>query len=174
MSNLEEKFISTERLLDGAFIHVKKDQVLSPKGECFREVVEHPGGVVIVPFLDEDNVIFIRQWRYPVGEEIIEFPAGKLEINEDPFECAKRELIEETGYKANSWESLGFVYSTPGFCSEKLYLYRAKDLEFVGTNFDEFETVESFTKQTKNIPDMIKMGKIVDAKTICAVYKMSY
>jgi len=173
MKDLEEKFISTERLLDTSFLHIKRDKVLSPKGQCFREVVEHPGGVVIVPFLDENNVIFIRQWRYPVGSEIIEFPAGKLEINEDPFECAKRELIEETGYKANSWESLGFIFSTPGFCSEKLYLYKATSLEFVGTDFDEFETVENIITPIKNIPAMIKEEKIVDAKTICALYKIN-
>ena len=104
--NLEEKHISTERLLEGKIINVRRDKVLSPKGECFREVVEHPGGVVILPFVDEENLILIKQWRYPTGQEIIELPAGKLEYSEDPFECAKRELLEETGYEANSLFSI--------------------------------------------------------------------
>jgi len=171
MANLEEKFISTERLLDGKIVKVKRDIVMSPKGECFREVVEHPGGVVILPFLDDENIILIEQWRYPVGKAIIELPAGKLEYGEDPFEAAKRELTEETGYVADKWEDLGYIHTTPGFCDEKLYLYKASGLTYKETNFDEFEVVENRITPLNEALEMIKTGEIIDSKTICALFK---
>ena len=174
MSNLEEKFVSSEKLLDGKIVKVKRDKVLTPKGECYREVVEHNGGVVILPFLDDQNIIFIKQWRYPVGKELIELPAGKLEVDEVPFECAKRELIEETGFEAKKWKSLGYIYTTPGFCSEKLHLYAAYDLEFVGTKFDEFETLENKVLTIQDAINMVKSGEITDAKTISALFFVKY
>ena len=171
MANLEEKCISTEKLLDGKIVKVKRDIVMSPKGECFREVVEHPGGVVILPFIDDETIILIEQWRYPIGKAIIELPAGKLEYGEDPFEAAKRELTEETGYVAGKWEDLGYIHTTPGFCDEKLYLYKASNLTYQGTNFDEFEIVESKITPLKEALEMVKNGDIIDSKTICALFK---
>ena len=171
MTNLEEKFISSEKLLEGKIVKVKRDKVMSPKGECYREVVEHSGGIVILPFLDEENIILIEQWRYPVGKAIIELPAGKLEYGEDPFDAAKRELTEETGYVAEKWENLGYIHTTPGFCDEKLYLYKASHLSFQGTNFDEFETLESRITPLNKALEMIKTGEIIDSKTICALFK---
>lgn len=169
MTDLKETKISSEYLLNAKIINVRRDNVMSPKGKCFREVVEHNGGVVILAFSNEKDVILIKQWRYPINQELIELPAGKLEINEDPFECAKRELIEETGYKANDWKSLGYIYTTPGFCNEKLYLYKATNLEYVGTNFDEFELIESMIVPLDKVLEMIKQGLINDSKTICAI-----
>ena len=169
MSSLEEKTISSEKLLSAQIINVRRDKVLSPKGECYREVVEHNGGVVILPYIDEENIILIRQWRYAAGKELIELPAGKLETKEDTFECAKRELTEETGYEAQNWQSLGYIYTTPGFCSEKLYLYKATDLKYKGTDFDEFETIENLITPIKQAYKMISSGEIVDSKTICAL-----
>ncbi len=169
--NLEEKQLSSEQTYKGKIINVRVDKVLSPKGECFREVAEHPGGVVILPFVDTKNIILIRQWRYPTGRDILELPAGKLEYNENPFEAAKRELTEETGYEAKTWENLGYIYTSPGFCNEKLYLYKATNLEYKETNFDEFELVESKIFSLKEALNLIKTGKIVDSKTICAILK---
>lgn len=174
MSNLEEKFISTEKLLEAKIVKVRRDKVLSPKGECYREVVEHNGGVVVLPFLDDQNIIFVKQWRYPVGKELIELPAGKLEPEEVPFECAKRELVEETGFEAKKWKSLGYIYTTPGFCSEKLHLYAAYDLDFVGTKFDEFETLENKVLTIQDAINMVKSGEITDAKTISALFFVKY
>lgn len=170
MNNLEEKTISSEKILDAKIIKVRRDKVLSPKGECIREVVEHSGGVVILPYLDKENIILIKQWRYAANQELIEIPAGKLEKNEDPFECAKRELIEETGYEAQNWESLGFIYTSPGFCNEKLFLYKAWNLEFKGTHFDEFETIENLITPINQAIKMVNLGQITDAKTICALF----
>ena len=169
MSNLEEKTISTEKLLSANIIKVRRDKVLSPKGECYREVVEHNGGVVILPQIDKNNIILIRQWRYATGRELIELPAGKLELDEDPFACAKRELTEETGYEAQNWKSLGYIYTSPGFCNEKLFLYKATDLIYKGTHFDEFETIENLVTPIAQAYKMISSGEIVDSKTICAL-----
>ena len=130
--------------------------------------------LMLVRLAKEQNIIFIRQWRYPVGKELIELPAGKLEQDEVPFECAKRELIEETGFEAKKWKSLGYIYTTPGFCSEKLHLYAAYDLEFVGTKFDEFETLENKVLTIQDAINMVKSGEITDAKTISALFFVKY
>ena len=170
MQNLREKTLSTEIKYTGCIINVRLDDVLLSDGkEHFREVVEHPGGVVIIPMLDNDTIILVRQWRYPVGQELIEFPAGKLNKGENPFLAAKRELEEETGFIANSWESLGFIYTVPGFCDEKLYLYKAWDLIPSKTNLDYGEIVESHTFSIREACQMIKEGKITDAKTIAGL-----
>ena len=172
MSKLKETKITSENLLTAKIINVRRDKVLSPKGECYREVVEHSGGVAIVAFMNDTDIILIRQWRYPINQEILELPAGKLEKEENPLDCAKRELVEETGYQADSWTSLGYIHTTPGFCDEKLYLYKATNLKFVGTNFDEFELVENYITSLENVLKMIKQGTINDAKTICGISKI--
>lgn len=166
MKKLEEKTLSSEPRYSGHIINVRRDDVLLSNGqEHYREVVEHPGGVVIVPVIDS-KVVLIKQWRYPVNAELIEFPAGKLERGEDPFLAAKRELTEETGYIAGHWEPLGYIYTAPGFCDEKLYLYKASDLEFSETNLDFGEIVEPFEVEINDALQMVKDGRIVDAKTI--------
>ena len=170
MTNLEEKMISTERILDAKIIKARRDIVMSPKGECFREVVEHPGGVAIVAFNSDNKIILTKQWRYATGQALIELPAGKLEPNENPIDSAKRELTEETGYEAKDWELLGYIYSTPGFCNEKIYLYSASNLEFKGTNFDEFELLENMSITLEDAYKMIQNGEIIDSKTICALF----
>lgn len=164
---LTEKTVSSEIKYTGKIINVRLDDVVISDGkECFREVVEHPGGVVIVPVTDDGKIVLIKQWRHPVGVELIELPAGKLDKNEDPFLAAKRELEEETGYQADSWESLGYIYTTPGFSDEKLYLYKATDLKLHQTNFDFGEIIEPYIIDINEAREMIKSGKIVDAKTI--------
>ncbi|OGI21101.1 MAG: hypothetical protein A2287_08820 [Candidatus Melainabacteria bacterium RIFOXYA12_FULL_32_12] len=167
MQTLREKTISSEIKYTGYIINVRRDDVLLSDGkEHFREVVEHPGGVVIVPVTENNDIILVKQWRYPIGQELIELPAGKLTRGEDPFLAAKRELQEETGYSAESWESLGFIYTAPGFCDEKLYLYKAYDLSFSETNLDYGEIIEPLIVNIDLAWSMIKEGKITDAKTI--------
>ncbi|MDD3013418.1 MAG: NUDIX hydrolase [Candidatus Gastranaerophilales bacterium] len=164
--SLEEKTLSSELKYEGHIVNIRQDDVLLSNGEeHFREVVEHPGGVVIIPVID-NKVILVKQWRHPVKNELIEFPAGKLNKGEDPFLAAQRELTEETGYIAKKWESLGFIYTAPGFCDEKLYLYKATDLEFSETNPDFGEIVEPFEVEINHAMEMIKDGRILDAKTI--------
>ena len=171
MDSLKEKTLSSKIKYTGHIINVRVDNVILPnKGVFQREVVEHPGGVVIIPILD-DKIILIKQWRHPVNCELIELPAGKLNKGEDPLEAAKRELEEETGYKANNLEFLGCIYTTPGFSDEKLYFYKAVDLIPSKTNFDEGEIIEPFIISLDQAFTMIKEGKIIDAKTIIGVLR---
>ena len=170
MSDKEEKQLSTQKILNAKIINVRRDVVMSPKGECFREVVEHPGGAAILAYTDENHIILIKQYRYAAAQEMLELPAGKLEKGEEPFECAKRELTEETGYEAKNWEYLGYIFSSPGFCDEKIHLFKATELTFKGTNFDEFETIDTQITQTQEAIEMVKSGKITDSKTVFGIF----
>ena len=168
----EEKTLSSEILLKGKVVTVKKDDVeLSDGSKSFREVVVHPGGVVIVALTDENKVLLVKQYRYPIGCVNLELPAGKLEIGENPDLAAPRELEEETGYRAKNWKSLGYINTTPGICTEKLYLYLATDLEFVGEHPDEGEIIKSNEYSLGEVYSMIKSGEINDSKTICALFR---
>lgn len=168
----EEKTLKSELLLKGKVVTVIKDDVeLSDGYKSFREVVVHPGGVVIVALTDENKIILVKQYRYPIKCVNIELPAGKLEFGENPDLAAKRELEEETGYRAKDWKSLGYINTTPGICTEKLYLYMASGLEFVGEHPDEGEIIKSKEYSLNQVFDMIKSGQINDSKTICAVFR---
>ena len=170
MPDMEEKQISTQRILNAKIINVRRDVVMSPKGECFREVVEHPGGAAVLAYPNPQNIILIKQYRYAASQEMFELPAGKLEKGEEPINCAKRELTEETGYEARNWEYLGFIYSSPGFCDEKIHLFKATDLTYKGTHFDEFELIENHITPVKTAIEMVKTGKITDSKTVFGIF----
>ncbi|MBO6088123.1 NUDIX hydrolase [bacterium] len=114
------------------------------------------------------SILFVRQFRYPMKEVLLELPAGKLEDGEEPFKAAKRELEEETGYCANKWTDLGYVYTSPGYSDEKLYLYMAEDLEYTKCRPDDGEILEPAEFSVNEALEMIKDGKIIDAKTLCA------
>jgi len=166
-----EKTLNSEKIYDGKVVKVFKDDVEICDGhKSFREVVRHTGGVVIFA-LKGTRVLFVRQFRYPMKEVLLELPAGKLEYREDPFEAAKRELEEETGYCANKWTDLGFVYTSPGYSDEKLYLYKAEDLEFTKCHPDEGEILEPLEFEYEEVIKMIKNGEISDAKTLCAILR---
>ena len=168
--DFEEKTIDSNYLLKTRIIDVKEDKVgLSNGSESMRIVVEHPGGVVIVAQKSDDTILMVKQYRYPIKKASLELPAGKLERGEDPFFAAKRELEEETGYKSENWKSLGYINTTPGFCDERLYLYYAKDLEFVGEHPDVDEIIKAEEYSIDAIFDMIKNGVINDSKTICGL-----
>jgi len=168
---MKEETISSKTVYAGRIIDVKYDDVkLSSGRSAWREVVEHSGGVTICAIHD-DKILFVKQYRYPLKQDLLELPAGKLEKGENPHEACKRELEEETGYKANKWTFLGNVYSSAGFCDEKLYLYLAQDLEFVGKHPDEDELLENLEYSLPDVKTMIMNGEITDAKTICAIYK---
>ena len=169
--DLEEKTISSEVVFDGKVMTVIKDNIeLADGKKSFREVVVHPGGVVIAA-LNNDNIILVKQYRYPLKSFNLELPAGRLEIGEDPLEAAKRELGEETGYRAKSWKSLGYINTTPGICTEKLYLFLATDLEYVGAHPDEGEFLKCLQYPASDVFSMIKNGEINDGKTICALLR---
>ena len=137
--NFEEKTLTSEYVFNGKVIDVKRDNILVSNGhKSIREVVEHSGGVVILAIRD-NNILLVKQYRYPLKETAIELPAGKLEKDENPDFASKRELQEETGYIAKKWTKLGYIFTSPGFCDEKLHLYLAQELKYVKQNPDEDE-----------------------------------
>jgi ADP-ribose pyrophosphatase len=171
MSN--PKVLRSEKKYAGKVFDLIVDEIEYPSGnKSIREVASHPGGAVIVPVLPGNEIVLVRQFRYPVQRMVYELPAGKLNPGEDPAVCARRELEEETGYTARHWRPLTAIYTTPGFCNELLHLYLATDLRKSerGQQLEEGEA--SLTVETIPLPrviGMIEQGEIVDAKTICGV-----
>ena len=166
-----EKTLSTKRVYDGKVVFVDYDDIETADGhKSFREVIRHPGGVVIVAEKD-DKILLVKQFRYPLKSVSIELPAGKLEYGENPDDAAKRELEEETGYVAKTWKSLGYIFTTPGICDEKLYLYHAKDLTSTKPNPDEGEILQPLEYNIEEVFTMIKNGEINDSKTLCALLR---
>ena len=166
-----EKTLSSKIVYKGKVVTVTEDEIeLSDGRKSFREVVLHSGGVVILA-QKSDKILLVKQYRYPIKQAVFELPAGKLEKGEDPDLAAKRELEEETGYQAKTWLSLGYINTTPGICSEKLYLYYAKDLEYVGEHLDEGEILKSYEFSIDEVEKMIVNGEINDSKTICGFFR---
>ena len=170
--NLLEQKLSREDIFKGRIIDVKLDTVLLPNGkEATREVILHPGGVCIVPITEKGDIVMVRQFRYPYNQVLLEIPAGKLEYGEDPFECGKRELLEEIGAVAESYTSLGKLYPTPAYDSETIHIYMAENLTFSEQNLDEDEFLEVLTVPFDKAVEMIMNGEISDAKTQIGILK---
>lgn len=170
--NFEEKTLSSKVVYEGKVVTVIKDDVEVADGhKSFREVILHSGGVVIVAMKDSETILLVKQYRYPLKMVNLELPAGKLEVGENPDVACKRELEEETGYRAKVWKSLGFINTTPGICNEKLYLYLAQDLVYVGEHPDEGEILKVCEYKLSEVFEMINNGEINDAKTICALFR---
>ncbi len=172
MEKLFEKTVNSQEIYKGRVFTVSRDDVeLSNGYKTIREVVHHNGGVVIAA--EEDGkVLMVRQFRYPAKEILYELPAGKLDKQgEEILDAAKRELEEETGHTAQNWESLGFIWTSPGFCTEKLYLFKASNLSCSHQHLDEGEVLEYVEIDKNEVFQMIKNGKINDSKTICALMR---
>jgi ADP-ribose pyrophosphatase len=162
--------VSSKRIFDGYIISMRQDTLKMPDDSLVtREVIEHNGGVVIACQPKHDQIILIKQYRYPIDREIIELPAGRIELGEDPQLCAQRELTEETGYKANSWQEMARFYSAPGFCDEMLYLYKAADITFEGKRLDIDEETEVLILAVEDAWNLCLTGEIQDAKTIAGL-----
>ncbi len=171
--NFLERTTKSERIFEGQIINLRVDIVKLPNGNIStREVVEHPGGVGIIPITDEQEVIMVRQFRKPLETVTLEIPAGKLSYGEDPYVCGVRELEEETGYKAKRVESLGSIYTSPGFANEILHLYMATDLYKGVFNPDEDEFVETEVITLEKLVEMIMQGEVQDAKSIIAILRV--
>lgn len=167
---LREKTVNSKYVFRGRILNVRLDTVLLPDGrESTREIVEYSGAVAIVALTPAMEVVLVRQYRYPVGRELIEVPAGKIEEGEAPEACARRELMEEAGCQAASWRYLGRFYSTPGFTSELMHLYLAQDLTFSEQAPDEDEFVQVVRVPFKTAVEMALRGEICDAKSICGL-----
>ncbi len=167
------KVLKSERRFEGKVFNLIVDEIEYPSGtRAIREIAEHPGGAVVIALNEKSEILLIRQFRYPMKEMLYELPAGKLSPNEDPQHCAARELEEETGYIAASLRKITAIYTSPGFCTERLHLYLAERLSMSsrGPRLEEGEeglTCEWFP--FRKVVDMIHKGEIMDAKTICAV-----
>jgi len=160
-----------ERIYSGRIVELDVDRVRLPGGgESVREVIRHRGAAVILPILDDGRLLLVRQFRYPVGEVLLELPAGTLEPDEDPLPCAARELAEETGYVAHALTSLGRFYSAPGYTDEVLHAILALGLDRVGAaDPDDDENLEPVIHTRDAVLAMIASGEIRDAKTIGAM-----
>lgn len=167
-----EKLIKQLCEYKGLITTTHLDRVILSNGEeSLREVVEHPGGVTVIPVEDDGNVWCVRQFRYPLAEHLLETPAGKLERGEDPLDCAVRELSEETGLSAREFIPLGKVSPSPGFCKEMLYIYMARGLTRGQSHPDENELLDVEIHSLDSLFDMVMAGEIIDAKTIIAIMK---
>ncbi len=171
MGGLHETRIEGRRAFQGRLISVDVDRVRFADGaEAVREVVRHPGAVVVVPLLPDGRVLLERQFRYPTGTELIELPAGKLDPGEDPLECARRELAEETGHGAASWRLLASFYSAPGFCDEVMHCFLAEGLApGAEGQADDDERIELLAVPWAEALAMVDGGTIRDAKSIAGL-----
>lgn len=166
MSELFEKTISSSEKFRGRIFATLLDEIELPDGKrSTREVVQHNGGVCVAAFNDEDCIAFVRQFRYPYKQVLLELPAGKLEPHEDPDDAIQRELREEVGCFGENWRSLGCMYPSPGYVSEIIYLFTCRCGEFVGQDFDEDENLEVEYISLDKAVEMVFSGEIVDAKT---------
>ena len=167
-----EKRIDGEIKYSGVIVRVRLDRAELENGRIVRrEVVEHPGGVGILPVDDEGVCYMVRQFRYPFSRQLLEIPAGKLEYGEDPLDCAVRELSEETGFTASELIPLGACYTSPGFSSEVLHLYLARGLKAGRAHLDEDEFLNVEKHPLAELAAMAVNNEIEDAKTLIAVLK---
>ncbi len=164
-----EETVSSKLLHQGKNFSFKTDVVRLANGkETVRDVVDHPGAVAIVA-IDDGEMILIRQYRYSTRSEILEIPAGTLEVDEDPYACAVRELQEETGYAASNWSKLLSAYVAPGYSNEIIHIYVAEGLTAVGSSPEEDESIKVEKYPFEKVLEMIETNEIKDAKTITGV-----
>lgn len=167
---INERTVKSDKIYQGKVINLRVDTVELPdKKYSKREIVEHPGAVAIIPITKDKKIIMVKQYRKSVEEVLLEVPAGKLEIGEEPIECASRELLEETGYKSNNIEYLFKFYTSPGFSNEVISIFIARDLQKDMAQPDEDEYIEIEEYSIDELINMIKDEKIKDAKTILSI-----
>ena len=167
-----EKEISRKTLFHGRIVNVREDVAEIHCGShVLREVVEHSGGVSVVPVDSDGSFWCVRQFRYPFMKELLEFPAGRLEPGEDPLVCAVRELKEETGLSAGQMVYLGPMYPSPGFCNEILHLYLATELTQGEASPDEYEFLSVERISEKKLLAMVMENEIPDAKTVVGLFR---
>jgi ADP-ribose pyrophosphatase len=169
--HLKEVQVDSELAYEGHFLKVQRDTVRLPDGkQSKREYIKHPGAVVILPLFDDGNVLLERQYRYPLQKVFIEFPAGKIDPNEDPLDCAKRELQEETGYTAADWQFLCTIHNAIAYSDEHLDIFVARGLIAGESRLDDGEFLETFTATVPDMLSWIREGKISDVKTVIGAF----
>lgn len=169
--HLKEIQVDSETAYEGHFLKVQRDTVRLPDGkQSKREYIRHPGAVVILPLLDNGLVLLERQFRYPLQQVFIEFPAGKIDPGEDPLACAKRELLEETGYTAEHWEFLCTIHNAIAYSDEHLDIFLARKLTAGERRLDDGEFLETFIASVDDMLDWVRQGKITDVKTVIGAF----
>ena len=170
--HLFEKTTGTERIYEGRVINLRRDTVELENGKsATREVVEHSGGVCVVPIMDDGTLLLVEQFRYPFGEVLLEVPAGKLNPGEDHFECGKRELLEETAAIPQEYTYMGELYPTTAYLTERIHMYLAKGLTFAEQNLDDDEFLDVVKIPFNEAVEMVMSNKIKDSKTQIAILK---
>lgn len=170
MKDLTEAFVSGEEVFSGTLLKVQRDVVRLPDGSMgTREYIRHPGAVMVLPLFDDGKVLLERQYRYPHRREFIELPAGKVDPGEAHLATAKRELLEETGYVAADWKKLTVVHTSIAYTDEALELWLAKGLRYEGQKLDEGEFLEILIVPMGEALDMVRDGRISDAKSVAGL-----
>lgn len=169
--DLHETKLSSETKFKGRLLHVVRDKVRLPNGKTsIREGILHPGAVVVIPFLHKDTLIMERQFRYYPNKVFYELPAGKIDPGEDFLSAGKRELLEETGYVAESWTFLSHLYPAIGYANEKMGVFAARDLNLKEIDRDEDEFLEIIEMPLNQAMEMLRRGEITDAKTMVGLF----
>ncbi|MBE9609998.1 NUDIX domain-containing protein [Chitinilyticum piscinae] len=169
--HLAEHPIESVRVFDGNLLHINRDTVRLPDDSlATREYVVHPGAVMILPVLPDGRILMERQYRYPLHRVFIEFPAGKLDENEGPLACGQRELLEETGYTAESWDYLGVIHPLISYTNEEIHVFLAQGLKAGEAQLDEGEFVECIAMTLDELTAAVLDGRITDGKTISGIF----
>ncbi|MBI3602705.1 MAG: NUDIX hydrolase [Candidatus Omnitrophica bacterium] len=145
-------------------------KVLLPNGKTIRiSFINHPGAVIVAPLLNQKTIVMIRQFRPALGRYIYELPAGTIDVPEQPLTCAKRELLEETGFCARRFQKLGEIYPVPGYSTEVIHIFKAEGLTHKDATPEEYEVIENMHISKARVRNYFRHGKIMDGKTICAL-----
>ena len=172
-AHLVERLVRSESVFDGNFLKVRRDQVRLPDGHlASREHVVHPGAVMIVAIADDGQLVVERQHRYPLDHVLLEFPAGKLDPGETTLACARRELLEETGYSAREWAYAGRLHNAPAYSNEFIEIWFARGLVAGAQKLDEGEFLEVFTLPEAALLARSASGELTDAKTMVGLLKL--
>lgn len=165
--HLREELVRASQVYRGHFLDVRRDEVRLPDGSlAAREYIVHPGAVMIVPLLDDGRVVVERQFRYPMGRVMLEFPAGKLDAGEPPLQCAVRELAEETGYRAREWARAGILHNAIAYSNEGIEVWFARGLTLGDRSLDAGEFLDVTTATPDDLDAQAARGELTDAKTL--------
>ena len=171
MKDLSEHRLASKLVYDGKMLKVRSDTVRLPDGgTAEREFIDHPGAVAVIALTDAGELVMERQYRYPLGRDMIEIPAGKIDPGEDPLATAQRELKEETGYTAAQWRHVATIHIAIAYSNERIEIYLAKDLRHEGAKLDDEEFLEVFTLSPAAALAWVREGKITDSKTVAGLF----